>query len=41
MIRAGDFEHTEATEFINDNIKKAAQIMEDTMELLGYPNLAK
>lgn len=40
-VRSGDFESTEATDYINDNIAKAAQIMENTMGLLGYANLAK
>ena len=40
-VRAGEFESTEAMEYINDNIVKAAEIMENTMGLLGYANLAK
>jgi fructose/tagatose bisphosphate aldolase len=40
-IEANDFEAAEATAYINDNVSCAARIMEDTMALLGYANLAK
>jgi hypothetical protein len=39
QIEANDFEAAEATAYINDNVDRAARIMEDTMGLLGYANL--
>ena len=38
-IKAGDFEATEATAYINDNIFEAARVMEYVMGGLGYGNL--
>ena len=40
-IKAGDFESTESMQYMRDNVEKAADIMEEMMELYGYPNLAK
>ena len=40
-IRAGDFESTESMQYMRDNVEKAADIMEEMMELFGYGNLAK
>jgi fructose-bisphosphate aldolase class II len=40
QIRAGDFEACESMAYINDNIDKAAEIMEGIMDLLGYAKLA-
>ncbi|MDR3225340.1 MAG: class II fructose-bisphosphate aldolase [Clostridiales Family XIII bacterium] len=40
LIAANDFEATEATAYINDNIDEAARIMHDIMGQLGYANLA-
>jgi fructose/tagatose bisphosphate aldolase len=40
LIAASDFEATEATAYINDNIDEAARIMKDIMGQLGYANLA-
>ncbi|MDR1797534.1 MAG: class II fructose-bisphosphate aldolase [Clostridiales Family XIII bacterium] len=39
-IEAGDFEATEATAYINDNIEESARVMEHIMDGLGYGNLA-
>jgi fructose/tagatose bisphosphate aldolase len=41
LIAEGDFEATEATAYINDNIDEAARIMKSIMGQLGYANLAK
>ncbi|MDR1293100.1 MAG: class II fructose-bisphosphate aldolase [Clostridiales Family XIII bacterium] len=40
LIAEGDFEATEATAYINDNIDEAARIMKNIMGQLGYANLA-
>jgi fructose/tagatose bisphosphate aldolase len=40
-IAANDFEATEATAFINDNIDEAARVMESIMGQLGYTNLVE
>ncbi|MDR2163944.1 MAG: class II fructose-bisphosphate aldolase [Clostridiales Family XIII bacterium] len=40
LISANDFEATEATAYINDNIDEAARIMKGIMGQLGYANLA-
>ena len=39
LIESGDFEATEATAYINDNISEAARVMESIMGGLGYANL--
>ena len=39
QIRKGDFESAESRQYIFDSIEKAADIMEETLELLGYMNL--
>lgn len=39
-IQAGDFNSTESMAYIRDNTEKAADIMEEMMELFGYANLA-
>jgi hypothetical protein len=39
-IRSGDFEACESTAYINDNIDKAAEIMEGVLGSLGYAKLA-
>lgn len=39
-IQAGDFEATESMQYMYDNIDKAAEIMEEMLDLLGYRNLA-
>jgi len=39
LIERGDFEATEATAYINDNITEAARVMEYVMGGLGYANL--
>jgi fructose/tagatose bisphosphate aldolase len=41
LIEKGDFEATEATAYINDNIDEAARTMKNIMEQLGYANLAQ
>ena len=35
----GDFESSESRQYIFDSIEKAADIMEETLGLLGYINL--
>jgi fructose/tagatose bisphosphate aldolase len=40
LIAKGDFEATEATAYINDNIDEAARIMKNIMGQLGYAKLA-
>lgn len=40
-IRAGSFEDTESMRYLYDSIEKAADIMEQTLGLLGYSNLAE
>lgn len=37
-VRRGEFEATEANAYIRDNVEKAAEIMEEMMELFGYAN---
>jgi len=39
-IKAGDFEATESMQYMRDNVEKAADIMEEMMDLFGYANLA-
>jgi fructose/tagatose bisphosphate aldolase len=39
-IRSGDFEVCESMAYINDNIDKAAEIMEGVLDSLGYSKLA-
>lgn len=39
VVRKGDFEAAESKQYIYDNIDKAAEIMENMMELFGYANL--
>jgi fructose/tagatose bisphosphate aldolase len=39
QIMNGDFESSESRQYIFDSIEKAADIMEETLELLGYINL--
>ncbi len=39
-IRDGDFESAESKQYIYDSIEKAADIMEEVLELLGYKNLS-
>ncbi len=39
-IKAGDFEATESMAYMRDSVEKAADIMEEMMELFGYANLA-
>jgi fructose/tagatose bisphosphate aldolase len=38
-IRAGDFEATESHQYLTDSIERAAQIMMEVMETLGYARL--
>jgi hypothetical protein len=38
-IKDGDFESSESRQYLFDSIEKAADIMEETLELLGYRNL--
>ena len=38
-VRDGDFEASESRQYLFDSIEKAADIMEETLELLGYRNL--
>ncbi|MDO8685157.1 MAG: class II fructose-bisphosphate aldolase [Clostridiales bacterium] len=38
-IRKGSFEASESRQYIFDSIEKAADIMEETMHILGYSNL--
>jgi fructose/tagatose bisphosphate aldolase len=38
-VRQGDFESSESKQYLFDSIEKAADIMEETLELLGYKNL--
>ena len=40
-IKKGDFNSTESMQYMRDNVEKAAEIMEEMMELFGYANLAK
>ena len=40
-IRKMDFEAIESHQYLMDNINKAAEIMENTLEILNYANLAK
>ena len=39
QIMNGDFESSESRQYIFDSIEKAADIMEETLGLLGYINL--
>ena len=39
-ISAGDFNSTESMAYMRDSVEKAADIMEEMMELFGYANLA-
>ena len=39
-IKAGDFNATESMAYMRDSVEKAADIMEEMMELFGYANLA-
>ena len=39
-INAGDFNSTESMAYMRDSVEKAADIMEEMMELFGYANLA-
>ena len=38
-IEAGDFEASESRQYLYDSIEKAADIMVEVMETIGYPNL--
>ena len=40
-IEKGDFESTESKQYLYDSIEKAADIMEDTLEILGYKKLGQ
>ena len=40
QIERGDFEATEANQYLRDNIEVAADRMVEVMELLGYGRLA-
>ena len=39
-INAGDFNSTESMAYMRDSVEKAADIMEEMMELFSYANLA-
>ena len=39
-IEAGDFEATESHQYLLDSTERAAQIMVEVMELIGYPHLS-
>ncbi len=39
-IEVGDFEATESHQYLIDSTQRAAQIMVEVMELIGYPNLS-
>jgi fructose/tagatose bisphosphate aldolase len=39
-IAGGDFEATESRQYLDDSIDKAAEIMEQVLDILGYGNLA-
>ena len=39
-IEAGDFEATESHQYLINSTERAAQIMVEVMELIGYPNLS-
>src|SRR5581483_5853844 len=38
-IERGDFEATESRQYLHDSMERAAEIMIDVMETIGYPNL--
>ncbi len=40
-INVGEFNATESMQYMRDSVEKAADIMEEMMELFGYANLAK
>ena len=40
-VEKGDFESTESRQYLYDSIEKAADIMEDTLEILGYKKLGQ
>lgn len=40
-IHTGDFEAVESRRYLNDSIEKAADVMEETLDLLGYKKLAE
>ncbi|MBQ4065882.1 MAG: class II fructose-bisphosphate aldolase [Clostridia bacterium] len=41
LVRSGDFEATESMQYMRDSVEKAADIMEEMMELFGYAGLAR
>ena len=38
-IFAGDFEAAESRQYLDDSIEKAAEIMEQVLDILGYAQL--